>query len=844
MRQVPAEAGPSSPTAPNNLSLLPSNVLTVFLARFHVRHGNQIEYQYPPAPAFTPIAKHDLIDIDDTKTTSDHALDLSGVEWKVLPSGGHLIEKDVIYFETRHKGTTGVACFRNLKLDTTADANAAATQRGASMVSVGLILRCQSHPDQQPTSLSQQLAIVPHLFNLGKIADQLVHSPQDTSPLQSYYETHRPRTNTSGTTTLDGRRMKQLRMRRRRDPKNLPHDPISHMPALSGSLGALLPHLLKKLMLPHHRLLIFSPSPPLVHAAHIGFNLADLVALAVGRVGKRHENLQSFASKGIITVRGQIGVHDITQLEEEENKASNQDDSTTERRNSWIAWTSDKILLEKPWLFDSVLDLSPLITRDSHGVLNEAALENTATGARLLTVIRPFLSANSAEKPRLKVESWTTREFATFNELDVQASRHAERVSRLGPSACVSRRKSKSRLSRTASSSNPGLSRHNSGDQHTNPDAVTVAQWRGSATCSRRSRGMGTLSAILAFLRYWLAGWWFLPSQWRYGLPAAYVLPLGIRGDGGVRASILVMPEDESDDDDDSNGDLDEEEDREIALEDEQREEERERRSNAFADDAVGEMPCAPDDAAATVVARRAVDRIDVDQNPSTNSSSTDETDDGPAYPNVARSNHHHLIPPDPLLAAVGASPLRSESDRLSLSHHSLRRRSTDRSLSQYARSFSSHADGFEDPTAWTSMSTNMVKDELQDRFHTILSDSLWMVWSHWTTALVCGVLDILEDRLAQMEIEEDGDETSVDSEEVDLSALLVTKLSRGLVLELAHQDMASLGLSVGNKVDVEVVECLGSTCLNLLTSSICQGKDKEPKVVVRRGWSLFRWLL
>lgn len=782
MRDEAAEAGSSS--APS-LTLLPANVLTVFLAQFHTRHGNQIDYQYPPAPN----GKGALIDIHESEDSSE-GIDLSGMEWKVLPSGGHLIDRDVIYFQPSSKGTTGVACFRNLRLsdsDTTA-----ASQRGARMVSVGLVLQCDGPTDQYPSALAQQLATVPHLSNLDELADKLAADPSRTDLLKSYFDTHRARS-TSLSTTLDGKRMKQLRMRRRRDPRNLPHDPISHMPALCGSLGALLPHLLKKLMLPRHRLLIFSPSPPLVHAARLGFNLADLVGLAIARSGKRHENLQPFARGVAVEVKGQIGVHDIPALEDEEK--SRQAGKVGGGEQGWIAWSTDKILMEKPHLFDSVLDLSPLVGRGSQGVLDKGCLENASTMARLLTVTRPSEAELRSGKVQLKPESWTTREFATFNELDAQAQRHAERVERMGV-ACVSRRKSKSRLRSGSRRSEDAQGEVEYAQEQTD----AVSQWRGGCARGPRRSGGGTLSAALAFLRYWLAGWWFLPKHWRYGLPAAYVLPLGIRGDGGVRASILVMPEDESDNGDD---DLDGQEDRDIADEDDQEEE---RRSTFLAAE--------PSNSQALPIE---------DTHTTTNSSSDTEGLD-----HLHHSHHHHLIPPDPLLAAVGASPVRGDSDRPSLTH-SLRRRSTDRSLNALSNS---------GDTALSSSSSHGHFGNAGDHFRSILSDSLWMVWSHWTTALVSGLLDVLEDRLAQ--IEQEDEEAAGEGE---LSQLLVKKVEEGLVVSLGPADMASLGLSAGNKLDVELVETLGGKYLQLLISGICES-EKEAVVRVDKGWSLFRWLL
>lgn len=117
------------------------------------------------------------------------------------------------------------------------------------------------------------------------------------------------------------------------------------------------------------------------------------------------------------------------------------------------------------------------------------------------------------------------------------------------------------------------------------------------------------------------------------------------------------------------------------------------------------------------------------------------------------------------------------------------------------------------------------------------------MVWSHWTTALVSGLLDILEDRLAQ--IEQDDRPAEEEADESELSPLLVAKVQAGLQLDLGAKDMASLGLSAGNRLDVELVETLGAQYLKLLTATLCDGAEVgESRVRVDKGWSVLRWLL
>lgn len=111
----------------------PANLLTLFQAHFHVRRGNELTFTY------------------------GHDLDLSGVEWKVLPSGSHAVDQDVIWFEppgeTDHveeddNGShrwhkVGMAVFKNRKLTRQQEENGEGEQldeRGARMVAIGLII--------------------------------------------------------------------------------------------------------------------------------------------------------------------------------------------------------------------------------------------------------------------------------------------------------------------------------------------------------------------------------------------------------------------------------------------------------------------------------------------------------------------------------------------------------------------------------------------------------------------------------------------------------------------------------------------------------------------------------
>lgn len=186
--------------------------------------------------------------------------------------------------------------------------------------------------------------------------------------------------------------------------------------------------------------------------------------------------------------------------------------------------TSDKLLLEKPHLYDLLLDLTPLLP--APGQIHAHA---PAKLPRLMHVER----TPAPKQLKLKGDMWTTRDFAVFRELDAQATRRAERTRR--------------RLRRRSSRSTMRSEDHDSdfrppGDETSRYGTLDLTHQR-ERNGSHRT---GLLATLLAFVRYWLAGWWIFPQNWALSLPSSYVLPLGIRGDGGVRASMLLLPESDS----------------------------------------------------------------------------------------------------------------------------------------------------------------------------------------------------------------------------------------------------------------------------------------------------------
>merc|ERR1711998_445992 len=122
-------------------------IVAVFVAHFHTREGNIIEWQYP------------------------EDVDLSGVEFKAIASGCHQNDTDFIYF--KHADYYGLACFHKLS---TSDLD----ERNARMRSVGCFVRHHYVLRQHQSFLLQQAA----LLNQSSEAK----GEADFSPLVKMYE--------------------------------------------------------------------------------------------------------------------------------------------------------------------------------------------------------------------------------------------------------------------------------------------------------------------------------------------------------------------------------------------------------------------------------------------------------------------------------------------------------------------------------------------------------------------------------------------------------------------------------------------------------------------------------
>ncbi|KAE8214154.1 hypothetical protein CF327_g2400 [Tilletia walkeri] len=522
----------------------------VFLASFHVRTGNTLSFVHPA-------------ELQDDLSAA-HA------EWKALPSGSHAVERDTIFFSLSPR-RTAVACFRNVALLRDDDDPA---QRGARMLSVGAVFSSNS-----PTSSYNNT----HLPSLDALADSIAATSLDDEEkvqhlIKTWYQS-----------------AESVERNQQRD--SFAYSALSHFPALSASLGPLLPPLLKFLATGHTRLLIYSTAP-LQPAASLAHNLADIVHSAQRRAGQNQ-------SQPPLHVRGLVTLHDIVALDEESRQR-------TADTAGWIAFTSDKILLDKCALFDLMLDLTPLQggngnSKAAASPRNRPSLTTgpaSPSGAkpRFSIVVRPTTTPTQ-QPPKLKESSWTTHEYAEMRLVEDKAKRRLDSPSSLtllaeeGPTSPIP----------AASDATFGAARQvtavrqrkPSNQQEMEPSQQRQQPLRTRPSSSLQPRTRGVFLNLVSLLRYVFAQTlWFFPSA--FWTPAsastsaltllgasssstrrkssraisglglgssadgassigdsAFILPLGVRPDGGLRASVLL---DDDDDDDEDEDEEDEEE--------------------------------------------------------------------------------------------------------------------------------------------------------------------------------------------------------------------------------------------------------------------------------------------
>lgn len=366
----------------------------------------------------------------------------------------------------------GVAAFHQYDLaeDSGLDADARAVLRGARCVSVALIVPCGMTPGSQLT------AILPHLVPLAALA-QGVAAGAKPPTLDTYMAEYAMRTATPQRALLQ-----------------LAYDPATYLLTMHRFLGPLMLPLLKALHV-RRRLLLYCP-PPMERAAIVAFNLAELMHASF---------VHAPDVPGNVRVRGMLTLYDIDTLMAE----------PTPPCTAWIAWTSDRLLLDKTCLYDISLDVS------SCAFLPHApAPISTRPLARLVT---------SASKEPVPLQ-WCTRDLSLYMELAEQERRFEALLTDEGRPSFRAWCEAEA-LPATC-------------DLH-----ITVRPPWTYAGQDDRSRITGYLVVWVAMLRFWLTEWWLVRAQLHVVVPLSLVMPLGVRGDGGMSSGIVDLGDEASADD-------------------------------------------------------------------------------------------------------------------------------------------------------------------------------------------------------------------------------------------------------------------------------------------------------
>lgn len=366
-----------------------------------------------------------------------------GFEFRALPSGAHAVTSDTIVFDA--DGDLAVCVYRARRAD-------AAHRSAARAISAGLVVA-------GGTPSERLLAALPHLDALTDHAARILDGA-DCAALGAYAAEHESRAALPAPPAplCDAAELAQVRF-----------DPVTHLGAVHRFLGPLLGPLIKALYLPETRLLIYC-AVPLARAAVIGFNLAEIVssALASGHSG-RHVHLL-----------GHVTLHDVDAL----------------RAGGWIAWTSERMLVEKRGIADYVLDASDF-------------LSGHTTAAS-----RPIVRGRDGPL------RWSTRDAALFFELGAQERQYEDVL---------------------ATHRHPllaeWLARGGGGGAdpfvHRAPPlapeiaaALAPRPWR-YARQDARWLLFGGLVVVCAYIRFWLAEWWLVRAQLRVVIPSTLLVPLG-----------------------------------------------------------------------------------------------------------------------------------------------------------------------------------------------------------------------------------------------------------------------------------------------------------------------------
>ncbi|PCH34611.1 hypothetical protein WOLCODRAFT_124733 [Wolfiporia cocos MD-104 SS10] len=290
----------------------PQDIVAIFHAAFHPTQGSILDWSL--------------------KASED--LDLSHVEFSCLPSGLHLIERDVVYFTK--DDYPGVCVFHRRK--TTEEGH-----RGFRLSSLGILLAKSERP--RPWLHVPALKALFHtIYTSLEERETLVPLETDWEPARRFF---------------DGRKVRRADLggaggwkgwSAEFDGDALDTDPTIHLPHLLRIIGPSSLTLYKHI-LGRRRILIYTLPP--VEAACILCQVAADLCYQYQTDGDESSSdehdtprpMKGRAKEGV-RVLGMVTLNDLPKLEYESQSG-----------RGWIACTTDAIFLEKPSYYDLLIDL-------------------------------------------------------------------------------------------------------------------------------------------------------------------------------------------------------------------------------------------------------------------------------------------------------------------------------------------------------------------------------------------------------------------------------------------------------------------------------------------------------
>ncbi|CAG8452843.1 13366_t:CDS:2, partial [Ambispora leptoticha] len=382
---------PKLKTSTPSIGQLPKNVVAIFVVRFDTKHGNTIEWQHPKD------------------------FDLNGVEFSAMPSGLHLMKKDIIYFV--RPPYIGLSVYENVPtFDQSQD-------RGAHMAAVGILVTKTSETEiyGQPWR---------HVEFLQSQVRQHVNVSSDYSVLEGFFSEHGCLKNNHGNDNIISRSLlssssprhslkntyfsasmmtaigsngiinDEISYLNHQELSNSPSHPAHHFSSFIQYFGPSIFVLWKAAIL-NKRILYYS-APPVETGCHFVYGTCQLVNFS--------DNIKQIIHGGDGAEKNQlqplfnIGVHEI--------------DMIKSMKNGVVACTTDRIFQSKQNLYDLLINFSSETA--------EASLSNTTSFSSAATTSKSSPSFVPSPDP-----SSLMQKLITLNSADFQRYRDLSKL--LGP---------------------------------------------------------------------------------------------------------------------------------------------------------------------------------------------------------------------------------------------------------------------------------------------------------------------------------------------------------------------------------------------------------------------------